>query len=127
MEWTADGSVMSLICRANEGNETRVGRGGRTTCQNARYDSTKYVMRSHRHPPVTTPSRGQSFNTLKYEIHLNTNSKFSLHLSQNTMTLTLRLMTFHVYSANPVVLNKIISGHKLKLVLYRGNYRCLKG
>jgi len=21
MEWTADGSVMSLICRANEGNE----------------------------------------------------------------------------------------------------------
>ena len=25
MKWTADGSVMSLICRANEGNETHVG------------------------------------------------------------------------------------------------------
>ena len=25
MEWTADGRVMSLICRANEGNETHVG------------------------------------------------------------------------------------------------------
>jgi hypothetical protein len=85
MNWTAEGSVMSLIRRANEGSANTRWRAD--VPLDKMYDMT--ALNTSRAATDTHPSpilREQSFNTLKYEMHLNTTSKFILHLSQNTTT-----------------------------------------
>jgi hypothetical protein len=83
MNWTADGSVMSLIRRANEGRANTRWRA------DVPFAKMYYMtaLNTSRAATDTHPSptlREQSFYTLKYELHLNTTSKFILYLSQNT-------------------------------------------